>query len=608
MIRLFGWIRRQFRDMKLKNKLFLTYAVLILLPLGVYTSYSYMQISTVIRTQTEVLADQIFDEALNRIENKARAAVQLLDFMSSDRLINEIALKEMDERDYAAQSQNYSRLRNYVISLENNNDLLRIRLYFHNDALFTLEKFNFFSVDDIREEDWYRRLQQGQMTTLWFRPRADERRTDTTSPPLIAVARYIWNPNDLVQKTGIARVDMPEQALRDILEASVVTEQSAIYLVNSEGQHIAGASPFPEQAAFASRTGLDTLPIGQWSMVSYNGTDYLIRHQQVARTDWTLVSSMPITDIMSPIDSKRNQLFLVMFAVATFAYLLAYSTANFSTKRISQLIRRMQRVQTGDFNTIMNNDSRDEIGDLVQNFNFMMQKFVQLNREQFESGKSLKQAELRILQAQINPHFLYNSLDVINCVAIDRQMPDVSSMVVALTRFYKLGLSNGKEIVTLREELEHCAAYVDIQNIRFNDAFTFDIAVPDELMRVPILKITLQPLVENAILHGILEKPEPRGVITVSGERHDHDWLLHISDDGVGMTPETAEQVLGLTDAERGGFGIRNIQDRIKLTCNESYGLSIRSAVGKGTTVTVRLPLSISLPNTDNEIRGEYER
>jgi two-component system sensor histidine kinase YesM len=593
----------RFRNLKLKQKLFFSYMILILLPLSVYTYFSYVQISNLVKSQTEISANQIFSEAASSITNKIRGLVNTLDFISVDSSINEVVVQTGNDYDINEQLRDYYKLQDLLNNFERNNDLLRVRLYFDNSAVYTLDKLHMFSMDEVKHASWYQDLFDSTSTTVWFKPAQNEARADQKETRLISAARFIWNLKGLTQRAGISRVDITEKSLQTILAKAKISEHSLVYLQNQNGEIMAISDSDNDVSPIIDEQRLADIPNQDWEILNIHNQDLMVKHQQIEKTDWNLVTVIPLREVFSPINEKRNQLFLVMFIIATLSYFLAYYISSFSTNRINQLLRGMRKVQAGDLDALITTYNKDEIGDLVENFNNMLQKITLLNQEQFQSGKALKQAELKTLQAQINPHFLYNSLDVINCVAINHNLPIISSMVVALTNFYKLGLNKGKEIVTIRDEIEHISLYVDIQNIRFENSIQLIVELSDELYSYQILKITLQPLVENAILHGLFENPEQSGTIKITGQLESDYLMLYITDNGVGIPQEIIDQLLDPQDSEdKHGFGIKNIQERIVLTYGEGFGLSISSTLGEGTTVSIKFPKV--LPNkllADNE-------
>ncbi|GGD88928.1 cache domain-containing sensor histidine kinase [Paenibacillus nasutitermitis] len=592
----YGW----FGNLSLKQKLFLTYGILIILPLSSYTMFSYMQISSLVKKQTMISANQLFEEAASAVSNKVAQMVNTLDIVSMDSMINEIISSRTDNYNINEQLRDYQNLELFLNNLERNKELYHIRLYFNNEAIYTDERINLFSMESIKKEAWFKDLNHSSSTTVWFNPPLGEIRSDREEDRLVSVARFVWNLRSLSQKSGICRIDIPQSSLDRILTSAKISTRSSVYLQNGNGDIIASSGSDDPRIRISQERLAADIPEQQWSTINVDKQDLLVSRQPIARTDWNLVSVVPLSSVFTAVHNQRDQMLLVMFAIATIAYFLAYYLAKLSTKSIHRLSRKMRNVQSGDLEPLtVTHQGNDEIGQLMNSFNFMIGKISRLVDDQFESGKALKQAELKTLQAQINPHFLYNSLDLINCLAIDRQVPEISKMIVSLTDFYKLGLNKGKEFVPLQDELKHVKAYVDIQNMRFDGGIALVLDIPQQLMTYPVLKLTLQPLVENAILHGLREKPNQNGTIRISGTLTDKTIRLTIADDGIGIPPERLDSLLhNKTEPDSiHGFGLSNVRERLVLTYGEPYDLRLTSEYQKGTTVELYFPANAETDN-----------
>jgi two-component system sensor histidine kinase YesM len=272
------------------------------------------------------------------------------------------------------------------------------------------------------------------------------------------------------------------------------------------------------------------------------------------------------------------------------------------SKSIYGPIKKLHDVTTTitrhDLETLVTTDTADEITELGLSFNVMVGKIKELLDAKLQEHENLKKAELRALQAQINPHFLYNTLDAIIWMAQARKTDQVVELVRVLSRFFRITLSKGKDWITLREEIEHVESYLAIQKMRYRDILDYQIDVPDNLCDGQILKLTLQPLVENALYHGIKNK-RSGGTIVVRGRRLDGDLLqIQIVDNGIGMLPERLTQIRALLDADAGdavvgesGYGVNNVNQRIKLYYGRAYGLTIESEYMHGACVSVVIPL-----------------
>lgn len=250
-----------------------------------------------------------------------------------------------------------------------------------------------------------------------------------------------------------------------------------------------------------------------------------------------------------------------------------------------------------DLQALVTNNNVDEITELGISFNIMIGKIRELLHSKIEEHENLKKAELKVLQAQINPHFLYNTLDTIVWMAEANKSAQVIEIVCALSSFFRIALSKGKDWIPLQQELEHVRSYLAIQKIRYRDILDYRIEVDEALLNSTILKLTLQPLVENALYHGIKTKRDGGMIIVRATCTGQNMLLLDVEDDGVGFTPYKLAQIRATLAEDSGeismkesGFGLENVHKRVKLYYGKEYGLSIQSQYRGGTRVTVAIP------------------
>ena len=269
-------------------------------------------------------------------------------------------------------------------------------------------------------------------------------------------------------------------------------------------------------------------------------------------------------------------------------------------------IKKLHDVTTtitkNDLQVLVTSENTDEISELGQNFNIMILRIRELLNAKVKEQEILQKAELKALQAQINPHFLYNTLDTIVWMAEAKKTDQVIEIVRALSSFFRISLSKGKDWISIREEIEHVRSYLVIQKMRYQNILNYKIEVDKDLMDGTILKLTLQPLVENAIYHGIKNKREGGTVIVRAQRVGDNLVRLEVQDDGVGFTPYKLAKIRAAMDDEvgeismkEGGFGLENVHRRIKLYFGKEYGLYIQSKYLEGTQVVARIPLKNNL-------------
>lgn len=257
---------------------------------------------------------------------------------------------------------------------------------------------------------------------------------------------------------------------------------------------------------------------------------------------------------------------------------------------IEKLQQNMQSVEEGDMTIRVTSDAADEIGGLIRGFGSMIDKINYLINEVYEGKLLQKQYEMRALQAQINPHFLYNSLSLINWKALEAGKDDISKLTLALSSFYRTSLNRGNNVLTIRQELENMKSYLEIQSCMHDDSFDVILDIQEEILNYQTLNLLLQPLVENAIEHGIDLLEDRKGVIKITGRMDEERIYLYVEDNGVGIEPELLSSIL---EFKTRGYGVRNVNERIKLFYGEEYKLQIESSEGQGTRSTITIPKGV---------------
>ena len=303
---------------------------------------------------------------------------------------------------------------------------------------------------------------------------------------------------------------------------------------------------------------------------------------------------------------------ILVFSAVGFSVVAAWSLSRSIYTPIKKLHDVTTTITKNDLQALMTSDNVDEITELGMSFNIMIGKIKELLDSKIREQENLKKAELRALQAQINPHFLYNTLDTIIWMAEAKKTDQVVEIVSALSSFFRISLSKGMDWITIGEEVERIRSYLTIQKMRYQDILDFKIEVNDDVVENTILKLILQPLVENALYHGIKNKRQG-GTINVRARRKGEDEiLLEVEDDGIGFTPEKLAQLRAELDDDSGdiklesGFGIGNVNKRIRLYYGKPYGLSVQSEYTTGTRVALVIPAKVeTAPQQENSVSSQ---
>lgn len=386
-----------------------------------------------------------------------------------------------------------------------------------------------------------------------------------------------------------------EDKLDSILSDNLSLEGSVSYIVNERDAIVATSDQ-----SLSGIYRLDYNTIKDSFMSSNNFIERNILDSKVyagfysiSNTDWFMVTILPSQPLIHESNHLMLQIALLYTVFLILALLFANVLAHSITGRLSSVIRQMQSVRHGPPTPMESPAAHDEIGDLIDTYNYMTRKMYELMEKQAKAAEDLRIAEFNSLQAQINPHFLYNTMDMINWMALQGQTDEISHAVQSLSLFYKLTLSRKKGISSIARELEHVTIYVQLQNMRYHDSIELITDIPDELSEYQIPKLTLQPVVENSILHGILEKESKSGTIVITGWMENNDVVLLISDDGVGIPPEILDTILsGNGKSLSGGTNIAvyNTHRRLQILYGNNYGLTYSSRPGEGTEVEIRFP------------------
>ena len=277
-------------------------------------------------------------------------------------------------------------------------------------------------------------------------------------------------------------------------------------------------------------------------------------------------------------------------AITIIVILVSTRIAYTITKPIVSLRDHVNKLGNGKTDVVLSTNAKDEIWELENSFNKMVVRIQDLIERNNQEKEKQKEMELIALQAQINPHFIYNTLDAIGWMAKLKKETEIERMVMALSTFFRTSLHKGEQYIMVKEEIELVESYVTIEKMRFPEKFDIIYNISDEIRDCLMLKIILQPLVENAIKHGISEK-EGKGLITINGYAEDEDLVFEVIDDGVGFDVCTKEFQAAYNHIKRSGYGLRNVDERIKLEYGDDYGLKFESEKGKGTRVYVRLKI-----------------
>ena len=396
------------------------------------------------------------------------------------------------------------------------------------------------------------------------------------------------------EKEGVFFIDLNYSAISELCDQSMVGNQGYAFIVDADGNIV--YHPQQQQLYNELQTENIDLVMNAGSDIVTWGDGINKKMYSISRsekTGWTVVDCVRVEELLRR--SNEAQSIYVLVAIGLMAVALFFSrfVAKSITLPIQRLCDSMERVQEGDFSVSdIVVDSENEIGSLTKSFNVMTHRIHELMEQNIREQEAKRKSELKALQSQINPHFLYNTLDSIMWMIESERYQDAVFMVHALGKLFRISLSRGRNIITVGEELQHAGSYLDIQKYRYKNKFTSFFEVEEGIEKYRTIKLIIQPLIENAIYYG-MEYMDGEGEIYIRAYTKDQELFIEVADNGPGM-PE--EQVAGLLTEEsetrsRGsGIGLKNVHQRIQLYFGTEYGLEIESEPDEGTTVRIHLP------------------
>ena len=579
-------------NMKLFKKFVLTYCILLIIPILIISSYAYAKLANIITDNFLNSASESFEQSLDYMNYTVYKIFDTSNTIVVNNTVTDILTHDAEEYPLTEQIYDFSNLQSYLCSIENNLDIKRINLYINDGLIYSSENVSFFKASSLKNtkvEDCILRTNARFIWgPMWYL-------NESTVNDTLFLLKSIKNPDDLSEDIGFLRIDFRKSIIQDIIDKINPLDDVFSFVINSDNKIIASSRDLKD---LYDNSSIDLELIksaAQFSnqLTTFDDGKFYLQSAAIDKTDWYMVNVLPKSSILSTIKTQRNYLFIIVILNIIMAIILAAYLVKVINKRLFQVIDGMRQVPNGQLSNYIENDSSDEVGELIDNYNYMISKMSILVDEQYKLGKEVKNAELKALQSQINPHFLYNTLDMINWMAHKNMNKEISIAVKNLAKFYKLSLNKGKDIVTIKDEVEHSKLYVNLQNMRYDNRITLITKLDESLMNCSIPKITFQPIIENSINHGILGRGMENGSILISGYISQNNLIIQISDDGIGIEKEVLPLILKENNLQTkgSGYGLKNINQRIKLLYGESYGLSFTSNYGFGTTVEITLPV-----------------
>lgn len=557
----------------------------------------YPQVVRHYREKTDYSMEQSVSQAISFTESYLRNMTYLANMVEDNGVIQNTLSADGfgEERPYMEQWLEYYELNKEFNSYEISNSIYRFCLYVPDEVMYAGNQYYFDGVSRLKERSDYvdlrYALNTGEDYVAISRERDGVDQQDTSQ--MVTLYHRIASKKEKEEELGICSISVSAKYFQDIMKNANITSEGLVYLMSENGRMITSSNSSILQKMqkkgillnYGAELFMEKKKEGQ--------KEYYITRQNVDGASWQMILIIPENEYEDQYRFLWLSAALMLGSMIAVIVLMSYLLSGYYVGRLKKLNVEMTGLESGNLNANLPiTTEEDEIEEIYHNFNGMVQEVQRLMQEHYQLGKEVKMAEVRALQAQINPHFLYNTLDLINWISMDYGAEEIGTLTWNLARFYRLSLNHGKSLISIGEEVEHVEVYVNIENYHFDNAISLEVDVPEELKSYACLNIILQPFVENAIVHGIAEKPDIESCeIRICARREEKDIVFSVQDDGPGvdvkeMQKETQQDIR----TAQHGYGVRNINFRLKLCFGEKYGVTYLESE-KGTHVEIKIPV-----------------
>lgn len=590
-------MKNPLQKLSMHKRMMLYFSVPLILVQILLCFLCYPQVVRHCREKTDYSMEQSVSQAISFTESYLRNMTYLANMVEDNGVIQNTLSADGfgEERPYMEQWLEYYELNKEFNSYEISNSIYRFCLYVPDEVMYAGNQYYFDGVSRLKERSDYvdlrYALNTGEDYVAISRERDGVDQQDTSQ--MVTLYHRIASKKEKEEELGICSISVSAKYFQDIMKNANITSEGLVYLMSENGRMITSSNSSILQKMqkkgillnYGAELFMEKKKEGQ--------KEYYITRQNVDGASWQMILIIPENEYEDQYRFLWLSAALMLGSMIAVIVLMSYLLSGYYVGRLKKLNVEMTGLESGNLNANLPiTTEEDEIEEIYHNFNGMVQEVQRLMQEHYQLGKEVKMAEVRALQAQINPHFLYNTLDLINWISMDYGAEEIGTLTWNLARFYRLSLNHGKSLISIGEEVEHVEVYVNIENYHFDNAISLEVDVPEELKSYACLNIILQPFVENAIVHGIAEKPDIESCeIRICARREEQDIVFSVQDDGPGvdvkeMQKETQQDIR----TAQHGYGVRNINFRLKLCFGEKYGVTYLESE-KGTHVEIKIPV-----------------
>lgn len=477
--------------------------------------------------------------------------------------------------------------------LDSRSDILNVGIIGTNGRMLINEGRESVNPDlDLSTQEWYTEPLKADVSVCLTSSHV-QHIISGQRPWVITLSRGIRDQSSGVEKAGVFFIDLNYSAISELCDQNNIGNRGYAFILDAEGNIVY----HPQQQQLYNELQTENISLileanSDTVLTGKGKNERLYTLSRSVKTGWTTVDCVNVDELLRESNKAQSIYVLIAAALVIVALFLTRFIAGTITSSIQRLRDSMARVQEGDFDIPdVVETSENEIGSLTRSFNVMTRRIRELMDQNVRDQEAKRKSELKALQSQINPHFLYNTLDSIIWMAEGKKNEEVVLMTASLARLLRQSISNEDEVVPIAQEVEYARGYLTIQKMRYKDKMEFQIDVDPAILHINLIKLVLQPVIENAIYHGLKYK-ESKGLLIVKGFMKNGNAVLQVIDNGVGMDEETLAHIYDRhkVNYQSNGVGVYNVQKRLQLYYGSAYGITYESKVGVGTTATITIP------------------
>lgn len=554
-------IRKKFRDMKYRHKLTILLVISSLVPMTMLALYSHNSMSRLVRHNEVEDTSSILEQTRESIDSQIEVYTGLINYLTYSPDIEEV-INEKNMDNYVAYAK-YTQIVDPLLTVPKSYHDAINQIQIFADSIKVRHEYTLVPMDEIGQEWWSSQLND-EVQVQWL---------VNTEKPEIAAVRNIYDGRN---RTAVLCITLDYNKIFKPLK-NIISDESGT-MVLDQSQNIVYRDENIQDNDLADLRESDKI-------LEQISKEYVAVNSTSQNTGWKFY----LYKTKKSVEKSVYQMLLaeipLIAGCVLIIFILGMAFSRLFTRKIEMLTENMDQVNHGSREVTVTSDAEDEVGVLIRSFRRMMGEL--LISEVYENKIALKEFELKALTAQINPHFLYNSLSIINWMAIKSGQKEISKVTLDLSTFYRTALSKGEDMVTVENCIRNIEAYLSIQLVMHDNDFTVEWKIDPQVKAEKVPKLILQPVVENALEHGLDVKEEGDKILQLSFLDAGDAVLLRVEDNGMGMEQSVAES---LVTYQAEGYGLKNVNDRICLLYGEEYKIRITSSVGKGTVVEMRIP------------------